>query len=131
MDSGADESVTPPGVFATEVVPSAMSEAGLSYSGAGGEKIPALGQTKVPFATTEGHHCSLLFQVARITRPLISVAQLSRSGHRCVLENDGGFIEHRSTGRTIKLERTGDTYVLRVLVRDATETAPVFSRHGR
>ena len=108
-----------------------MQKAGGRYRTADGSRIPNLGQTKVPFATTEGHHCSLLFQVARITRPLISVAQLSRSGHRCVFESDGGFIEHRATGRTIKLERTGNTYVLRMLVKDAAETAPVFSRHGR
>ena len=44
VDSGANESVTPPGIFTAPVVPSAMSRAGLSYTSANGGEIPQLWQ---------------------------------------------------------------------------------------
>ena len=131
LDSGAEKTVAPPRMFPGTVEVSAMQRAGGRYRTADGSRIPNLGQTKVPFSTAEGHQCTLLFQVARITRPLISVAQLSRSGRRCIFDHDGGYIEHRATGRKIQLERAGNTYALRMLVRDTAETKPVFSGHGR
>jgi hypothetical protein len=64
VDSGAEESVAPPGFFAAEMVPSPMSKAGGKYRAANGTRIRNLGQQKVAFTTAEGHKCTMPFQVA-------------------------------------------------------------------
>jgi len=63
VDSGAAESVTPPGVFADPVVPSAMSRAGQSYTSANGSPIANLGRTTVHFRTPDGDRVGMDFQV--------------------------------------------------------------------
>ena len=49
VDSGAEESVTPPNVFPGEIHASAMSKMGGKYKAANGTRIPNLGQQKVRF----------------------------------------------------------------------------------
>ena len=61
VDSGAEESVAPPGFFATAVVPSPMSRAGGKYRAANGSRIRNVGQQKVAFTTSEGHRCNMPF----------------------------------------------------------------------
>ena len=71
VDSGAEESVAPVGLFAATVVPSPMSKAGTKYRAAKGTRIRNLGQQKVAFGTAEGHRCVMPFQVAEVERPVI------------------------------------------------------------
>ena len=112
VDSGAEESVAPPGWFAAAVSPSPMSRAGGKYRAANGSRIRNLGQQQVTFTTAEGHHCNMSFQVAEVERPLLSVAQLTSAGHRVVLGDAGGQIVHVESGRTIDLVRRGGVYLL-------------------
>ena len=139
IDSGAVDSVAPPGVFASGVRPSAMSRAGKRYRGPDGSAIPNLGQADVRFTTDEGHRCVMTLQVAEIDRPLIAVTHLSACGNRVILGKDGGVIEHERTGRKIKIHRKGGVYVMRMWVPAATSakeestkaTASGFPRPGR
>ena len=129
MDSGAEESVAPPGFFAAPVVPSPMSRAGGKYRAANGARIRNLGQQKVAFSSAEGHQCAMPFQVAEVERPLISVAQLTFAGHRVVLNATGGQIINVKSGKTIELVRRGGVYLLLMSVG----VGPVsgFPRHGK
>ncbi len=75
----------------------------------------------------------MVFQVASVERPLVSVSQLVKSGHRVEFgATDGGIINAR-TGTKIRLERVGGVYVLRMRVWDggADRRAAGFSRPGR
>jgi len=111
VDSGASESVTPPGVFADPVVPSPMSLAGQSYTSANGGEIPNLGRTTVHFRTSEGHKVGMHFQVGEgLTQPLVSVAGLVDSGNRVSFDKTGGWIQQVSTGRRIRIPRVGNTF---------------------
>ena len=113
VDSGASESVTPPGVFADPVVPSAMSLAGQSYTSANGGEIPNLGRTTVHFRTSEGHKVGMHFQVGEgLTQPLVSVAGLVGSGNLVAFDKTGGWIHQVSTGRRIRIPRVGNTFYL-------------------
>ena len=112
IDSGAEESVAPPGFFAADVVPSPMSKAGGRYRAANGTRIRNLGQQRVSFNTAEGHLCTLPFQVAEVERPLISVAHLTSAGNRVILNDTGGQIVNATTGKTIELVRRGGVYLL-------------------
>ena len=113
VDSGASESVTPPGVFADPVVPSAMSRAGQSYTSANGGEIANLGRTTVHFRTSEDHKVGMHFQVGEgLTQPLVSVAGLVDSGNFVAFDKTGGWIHQVSTGRRIRIPRVGNTFYL-------------------
>ena len=90
VDSGAEETVAPPGLLPGRVEESPMQRAGGRYRAANGSRLPNLGQQVAAFRTTEGLARSLRFQIAGVERPLISVAQLARTGHRVEFGADGG-----------------------------------------
>ena len=95
-----------------------MQRAGGRYHAANGARLPNLGQLLAEFRTPEGHGCSFRFQVAGVERPLVSVSQLARSGHRVEFGVDEGWIVHQQSGRRIRLQRAGGVYLLEMLVRD-------------
>ena len=119
VDSGAEETVAPPGLLPGQVEESPMQRAGGRYRAANGSRLPNLGQQVAPFRTAEGLSRSLRFQIAGVERPLISVAQLAKTGHRVEFGADEGHIVHVPTGQRLRLQRTGGVYLLRMLVRDA------------
>ncbi len=131
VDSGAEESVAPPGCFAAKVVPSPMSRAGGRYRAANGSRIKNVGQQKVAFTTAEGHQCAMPFQVAEVERPLISVAQLTSAGNRVVLGDTGGQIVHIASGKTIELVRRGGVYLLLMDMGVGIGVASGFPRQGK
>ena len=118
VDSGAEETVAPPGLLPGRVEESPMQRAGGRYRAANGSRLPNLGQQVAAFRTTEGLARSLRFQIAGVERPLISVAQLARTGHRVEFGADDGHIVHVPTGQRLKLERDGGVYLLRMMVRE-------------
>jgi hypothetical protein len=126
LDSGAVDSVVPPGLFSSRVTPSPMSRSGRTYRAANGSRIKNLGQQRVDFVTAEGHKCGIAFQVAEVEHPLISVAHLAASGNEVVLAETGGRIVNKTTGRTIQLLRRGGVYILRMRVPRASS----FTRPG-
>ena len=128
--------MAPPGLLPGKVEVSAMQRAGGRYRAANGARIPNLGQQTATFHTPEGHACSLRFQIAGVERPLISVSQLAKTGHKVEFGADEAHIVRRKSGRRIRLQRAGGVYLLRMRVRDepastSTSTppsAPGFSR---
>ena len=118
VDSGAEETVAPPGMFPGRVEESPMQRAGGRYRAANGSRLPNLGQQVAAFRTSEGLNRSLRFQIAGVERPLISVAQLARTGHRVEFGADEGHIVHVPSGQRLRLQRAGGVYLLRMLVRD-------------
>ena len=83
-------------------------------------------QQLAAFCTPEGHGCSFRFQVAGVERPLVSVSQLARTGHRVEFGVDEGHTIREQSGRRIRLQRAGGVYLLEMLVRDtgAAEAGP-------
>ena len=61
VDSGAEDSVAPPGLFPGEVLPSLMSREGRRYRAANGSPIPNLGQTLAHFWDADGAVCGIPF----------------------------------------------------------------------
>jgi hypothetical protein len=129
VDSGAEESVAPPGCFPGTVVPSRMSKAGGKYRAANGARIPNLGQVKVPFMNEDGAKCGIVFQVAEVERPLISATQLAASGNAVIIDGKGAKIVNMKTKKVMNLVKRGGVYVLRMRVR--ADPAPGFPGPGR
>ena len=150
VDSGAEETVAPPGLLPGRVAESPMQRAGGRYRAANGSRIPNLGQQDVSFRAPEGHRCALRLQVAEVERPRLSVSQLSKTGRK--VESEGARVAtiHKQSGKRIRLQRVGSVYLLSMRVRDGREdepraapggapsgpaprlprTAPVFSKRG-
>ena len=99
-----------------------MQRVGGRYRAANGAIIPNLGETNAAFTTEEGRPCTLKFQIAGVERPLISAAQLTRTGHKVEFGAAAGQIVHAATGRRMKLHRVGGTYVLRMKVKGGNVT---------
>ena len=133
VDSGAEETVAPPGFLPGPVAESPMQRAGGRYRAANGARIPNLGQQHTAFYTPEGQRCSLMFQVAGVERPLVSVSQLVKTGHRVEFGTAEGAIVNLKTGRKIRLQRVGGVYMLRMRFRveKADRQSAGFSRPGR
>jgi hypothetical protein len=129
VDSGAEESVAPPGCFPGVVGPSRMSRAGGKYRAANGARIPNLGQVKVPFMNEEGDKCGIMFQVAEVERPLISATQLAASGNAVIIDGKGARIVNMKTKKVMKLVKRGGVYVLRMRVK--ADPAPGFPGPGK
>ena len=64
VDSGAEETVAPPGLLPGQVEESPMQRAGGRYRAANGSRLPNLGQQVAAFRTSEGLSRSLRFQIA-------------------------------------------------------------------
>ena len=129
IDSGAEESVAPPGLFPGAVQPSRMSKAGGKYRAANGARIPNLGQQSVRFCNDAGDRCGIVFQVAEVERPLVSATQLAASGNSVVIDRNGAKIVNDKTGKIMRLERRGGVYVLRMRVK--ADSAPGFPGQGK
>ena len=127
IDSGAEDTVAPPGVMGTEVRPSAMSAAGLTYRAANGAPIQNFGETTVRFRDASNTKCGMHFQVADVERPLVSVARMADAGNKVVMEKNGGYVEHVATGKRIALLREGNVFVLDMHLDDP---APEEDRGG-
>ena len=54
--------------------------AATSVATADGGRCPNLGETKLRFLTPEHHRCEMVFQVADIKKPILSVGALTASG---------------------------------------------------
>lgn len=116
VDSGAVQSVAPPGLFPGQVSPSEMSRTGRTFRAANGSRIRNLGQVRVVFTSAEGHKCSLPFQVAEVEHALLSVSHLTRTGNIVTLHDKGGRITNQATGKTMDLVRRGGIYILKLRV---------------
>ena len=133
LDSGAEETVAPPGLLPGRLESSPMPRSGGRFRAANGTRIPNLGQQKASFVTPDGRPCSLRFQIAGVERPLISVSQLARAGHTIEFGKDAAVVTHRASGQKMHLPRVGGVYVMRMRVRDAAAAAETsgFSRPGK
>ena len=140
VDSGAEESVAPPGLFDEEVVPSPMSREGRTFRAANGSPIENYGQMIAHFHDANGRACGIPFQVAAVVNPLVSVARMTAAGCQVRFGPNGGEIIHVASGRRLPIvRRHNGAYVLELRVgslpRGATSgrqpAASPFPRQGR
>ena len=100
LDSGASESVCPPSMaplWAIEDSPG--SKIGLHYLSANGGRIANRGQQRLPIELAGGVRTHAVFQVADVSRPLISVEKLAEAGKALIFGCSGGVIRDISACR--------------------------------
>ena len=82
---------------------------------ANGSSMQHLGVRTVRMQTVCDHqNLQITFQVLNVERPLISVGKLAKDGCEINFDGTGGFIHHK--GRSLRFERVGDMFGIRVRV---------------
>ena len=89
INIGAAHSVAKLGAFPGRAGPSKMSKEGKGYRRASKKEIANEGEISVKPLTEEGHTFGLKVQVADVERPLISTADLTKTGN-IVVRLEGG-----------------------------------------
>ena len=127
VDSGAADHVLPISWLTWIVLTASLgSLRGLHYISASGGRLPNLGQRKVDFWTQEGTFASLIFQVAGINKPLLSVSKLIDDGWRVVFDLEECYLLHKETRKLIKMKRERGVFVIDAFV----EPEPGFTRQA-
>ena len=86
-----------------------------------GQKVPNEGQLVLNLESDLGgskrRHTST-FQVAEVTRPLMSVSRVCDQGMRCIFEDTHALIVNKSNGKEVtRFERVGGLYVARMKLK--------------
>ncbi|CAK0853831.1 unnamed protein product [Prorocentrum cordatum] len=123
VDSGAAVTAIPR-ALGTDY-PIAERPSGAQYLSATGEPIPDEGQRKL-MVQTSGALRGIRARVAGVRRPLLSVFDLVKSGHRVVFEqgqhgNDISHAVHTESGKTVRFTRRQRTWDLDVGIVPAKE----------
>ena len=95
---------------------SAGSLKGLYYTSASGGRIKNKGQQRLPIELSNGTRSHALFQVADVSRPLISVASVCATGNVVIFGIGGGVIRNLKTGHETPFSRQDGIYLFSMWV---------------
>ena len=125
VDSGAAESVIPTKMLPQiPMQPPTTSTKDIKYVVANGQVVHNEGQKKIHMRVNGGPINSMNFQCTNVRKPLASVSRIVAKGNRVVFDNDESYIENKRTGKKVKLELEGGTYVMNVELLDMTGQDP-------
>ena len=118
VDSGACETVMPANIAKhIDIVQSATSH-GAEYEVANGQTIPNLGERRCLLMTLGAAAAKkIVFQVADVHKPLLSISRCADMGFYTYLGHDGGYMEDSVTGERIPLQRQDNLYTMRAWIR--------------
>ena len=120
VDSGACETVMPLSLLNhISIVSSPQSSAGVEYEVANGASIPNVGERRLDAVTINASDDLKIIhmQVANVHKCLLSVSKCADMGYTCVLNKDGGYLIDEATNEKIPIERRGNLYEIRMMVR--------------
>ena len=123
MDTGAHHNVMPKRMVGKRRIRSSEgSRKGMRYVGAGGEKIMNEGEVDFPFESIEGHQSSMVFQIAEVNKPLVSVAYFVDRDFRVVYDKnartgeDMSYMIHKPTKTSYRFRREKNIWILDAIV---------------
>ena len=123
MDSGASAPVVPPQMMpSVKIEPSEGSRRGQCYSSASKHKLVNLGQQKIRACTDAWEETEVLFQIADVSKPLVSVSAICERGNRVIFGQNGGLVQNLRTGGVIPFERRNGIYVLSLWMEEGTDS---------
>ena len=119
MDSGASTPVAPPSMAPNCTIrPSEGSRRGQQFTSASKHKLKNLGEQHLDACTEEGIETEVLFQIADVSRPLVSVSQIRERGNRVIFGRAGGVVQSLRTGIETPFYRRNGLYVLSLWLKD-------------
>ena len=81
----------------------------------------------VEFLTEDGTWASIIFQIAGINKPLLSVSKLISDGWRVVFDDDECSMTHKVSKKHIKIKRERGVFVIDAYVNNPDQ---VFTRQA-
>ena len=123
MNSGAAECNCPKSMAPHFMVEDTVaSKTGVYYTSANGGQICNLGQQTIPVAFENGSKCIAIFQVAEVSRPLMSVAKICELGNRVLFGAGGGVIMNLKTGETTPFTKKDGVYIFSLWIPPLSES---------
>ena len=123
MDSGAAESVCPRAMAPQFTIhDSIASRSGVYYTLANGGNIMNLGKQYVPVCLSNGAKTIATFQVADVSRPLMSVSKLCEMGNRLIFGANGGFILNLQSGEAAPFIKNEGVYTFEMWIPPLCES---------
>ena len=120
MDSGASAPVAPPDMLPNVAIrESPGSKRGQRFSSASKHKLKNLGEQRILACTEEGEATEVLFQIADISKPLVSVSAICERGNRVLFGRAGGVVINIKSGKQIPFYKENGVYVLYMWMQDA------------
>jgi hypothetical protein len=120
MDSGASAPVAPPDMLPNVTVrESPGSKRGQKFSSASKHKLKNLGEQRILACTEEGEDMEILFQIADISKPLVSISSICERGNRVLFGRAGGVVINNGSGKQIPFYKENGVYVLSMWMQDA------------
>ena len=117
VDSGAAASVMPENLLKDyKVTRGEAAQRGVHYLTADGGRVPNLGEMSVKFVTKEQFKCAMTFQVADVTKPILSVGSLAALGNIVSFTKFGGTIYNPRSKRKVAFKKRGGVYIIEVLI---------------
>ena len=98
----------------------------MHYVAANNARLPNEGQSRLKFMSAEGVVASILFQIAAINKPLVSVSKLVDEGYEVIFTTAESYILHRETGKKIQMKRERGVFVVDAYASPTED----FSRRG-
>ena len=77
-------------------------------------KVLDLGEQLLTATTEDGEATEVLFQVADVSRPLVSVSAICDMGNRVMFRKAGGVVRNVATGKETPVYRKNGIYVLTI-----------------
>ena len=118
--------------YAQSVEPSPGSSRGQRFIVGNGDRVKNQGQVKLRMKgkNAEGLLMNSVFQIAEITRPLMSVSRICDQDLRCVFEKTHATIETPDGKTVARFERDGGLYTCTMKLRkpDAKNSTSGFGR---
>ena len=123
MDSGAAECVAPRDMAPQyRIADSIASRSGVFYTSADGGRLDNLGQQELPIAFDNGTRAMATFQIANVSRPLMSVARICELGNRVLFGASGGVILNLESGQVTPFEKEDGVYVFSMWIPPLSES---------
>ena len=120
IDSGAGASVGPRSLVGKDKLrESPGSRNGQHFTSASGETLKNEGEVVLNSFTEQGQTLCATFQIADITRPLLSVSKICEKGNFVYFGQRGGVILHTVTGMKTYFTRENGIYVLDLYIKEA------------
>ena len=129
IDSGAADNALPPSILPEiPIKESPGSRSGKCYISASGGRIPNLGEKVVRIRMQNGGVKTIKFQIADVSKTLISVLKLIAAGNEVILDDDPRIVNKR-TGEVTKIRKQNGIFVIDLYILKPKSSG--FTRPGQ
>ena len=136
VDTACVDHVANPKEFpGLQLIETAESKRGDSWTAAGGSPIPKLGEMKIPWKSDKGVTHGIVVKAGNVGKTLLSGDKLLDAGYDIILNKRNPRLVHQSTKEIINLERRNRMFImkmwLKVKVSKSNIKSPSFTRPGQ